>query len=86
MFEGGGRKLGPAPALSYVFVRQKHLPVAGAGSGHDDVEVFLLRRTQPAELSGQVGALSHHPALKSLPDPHTRTSKDMMEELENPRA
>lgn len=26
---------GPAPALSYAFVRQEHLPVAGAGSRHD---------------------------------------------------
>lgn len=85
---GGGCRLGPASAFSYAFVRQKHLPVAGAGSRHDAAEVFLLRSTQPAELSGQVGGLSHHPALESSPDPHTMTctSKDGMEELENPRA
>lgn len=59
-----GCRLGPASALSYAFVRQKHLPVAGAGSRRDAAEVFLLRSTQPAELSGQVGGLSHHPALK----------------------
>lgn len=29
------RRPGPAPALSYAFVRQEHLPVAGAGSRHD---------------------------------------------------
>lgn len=57
----GGCRLGPAPALSYAFVRQKHLPVAGAGSRRDAAEVFPLRSTQPAELSGQVGGLSHHP-------------------------
>lgn len=62
---GGGSRLGPASALSYAFVRQKHLPVAGAGSRRDAAEVFLLRSTKPAELSGQVGGLSHHPVLKS---------------------
>lgn len=29
------RRPGPAPALSYAFVRQEHLPVAGAGSRHE---------------------------------------------------
>ena len=37
--EGGGCRLGPASALSYAFVKQKHLPVAGAGSRHDAAEV-----------------------------------------------
>lgn len=62
--------------------------MAGAGSRRDAAEVFLLRSTQPAELSGQVRGLSHHPARKNEPDPHTMTctSKDATEELENPRA
>lgn len=51
---GGGCKLGPASALSYAFVRQKHLPVAGAGSRHDAAEERCFHWGVPVELSGQV--------------------------------
>lgn len=36
---------GPAPALSYAFVRQEHLPVAGAGSRHD-AEVAVIEEEE----------------------------------------
>lgn len=49
---GGGCRPGPAPALSNAFVRQKHLPVAGAGSRHDAAEVRCFQSGEPADAVG----------------------------------
>lgn len=49
---------GTCSGIKLCLCKQKHLPVAGAGSGRDAAEVFLLRSAQPAELSGQVGRVT----------------------------
>lgn len=79
MGSGGGGDAGRDlhQALSYAFVRQEHLPVAGAGSRRDAAEARCFHRGEPAELSGQVGGRRHHPAAIGKKKLARSTSDDL---------